>query len=240
MELAANSREADRTLPRSGRFIESAIKVITRLSPVLDLGIRLWVANVFWKSGLTKIASWDTTLALFENEYDVPLLSPDVAALLGTGAELLLPVLLVFGLGTRFAAAALFLFNIVAVISYPDLSEAGRTEAFLLGLPAARHAVSRTGQAFARSPDRPETFWERTVMNAPDIGSCAPCETRLHQASIGETTLDGQRAIVTGANSGIGESIARGLAEAGGGRDQLCERRCARRGDCRRNPRSWR
>lgn len=53
-------------------------------------------------------------------------------------------------------------------------------------------------------------------MNAPAIsGSCAPCENRLHQTSIRETTLDGQRAIVTGANSGIGESIARGLAEAG-------------------------
>ncbi len=50
-------------------------------------------------------------------------------------------------------------------------------------------------------------------MNAPVI--CAPCENRLHQTSIRETTLDGQRAIVTGANSGIGESIARGLAEAG-------------------------
>ncbi|MGH8727132.1 MAG: SDR family oxidoreductase [Burkholderiales bacterium] len=48
-----------------------------------------------------------------------------------------------------------------------------------------------------------------------DSSSCAPCETRLHQTSIRETTLDGQRAIVTGANSGIGEAIAKGLAEAG-------------------------
>lgn len=134
MELAVNSRQADRALPRSGRFVESAIKAITRLSPVLDLGIRLWVANVFWKSGLTKIGSWDTTLALFENEYDVPLLPPDVAAILGTGAELTLPLLLVFGLGARFAATALFVFNILAVISYPDLSEAGRSEHFYWGL----------------------------------------------------------------------------------------------------------
>ncbi len=50
-------------------------------------------------------------------------------------------------------------------------------------------------------------------MNVPV--TCAPCENRLHQASIRETTLDGQRAIVTGANSGIGEAIACGLAEAG-------------------------
>jgi glucose 1-dehydrogenase len=45
--------------------------------------------------------------------------------------------------------------------------------------------------------------------------SCGVCEVRMHEARIRETTLDGQRAIVTGANSGIGEGIARGLAEAG-------------------------
>ena len=45
--------------------------------------------------------------------------------------------------------------------------------------------------------------------------NCKPCEARMHQADIRATTLDGQRAIVTGANSGIGEAVARGLAEAG-------------------------
>jgi glucose 1-dehydrogenase len=44
---------------------------------------------------------------------------------------------------------------------------------------------------------------------------CNVCEVRMHGTNIRETTLDGQRAIVTGANSGIGEAIARGLAEAG-------------------------
>ncbi|KFB73820.1 MAG: Glucose 1-dehydrogenase [Candidatus Accumulibacter phosphatis] len=45
--------------------------------------------------------------------------------------------------------------------------------------------------------------------------SCGVCEMRMHQTNIRETTLDGQRAMVTGANSGIGEAIAKGLAEAG-------------------------
>jgi putative oxidoreductase len=101
------------------------IRALDFASPALDLFIRLWVANVFWKSGLTKIASWESTVALFTYEYHVPLLSPSVAAFLGTAAELTLPVLLVLGLGTRVSAAALFVFNIVAVISYPDLNEAG-------------------------------------------------------------------------------------------------------------------
>jgi putative oxidoreductase len=95
------------------------------IKPVGDLILRCWVAYAFWVSGLTKIQSWDSTLYLFNEEYSVPLLPPELAAYLGTAAELGLPVLLAFGLLGRFAALALFLFNIVAVISYPDLGAAG-------------------------------------------------------------------------------------------------------------------
>ena len=95
------------------------------LAPVLDLGIRIWVGMVFFQSGLTKILSWDTTLSLFENEYAVPLLPPHLAAYLGTANELVLPVFLVLGLGGRLSAGALFVFNIIAVLSYPDLGEIG-------------------------------------------------------------------------------------------------------------------
>jgi putative oxidoreductase len=108
------------------RNTERAVNVLERyLAPVLDLAIRIYVAAGFLQSGLTKIQSWDTTLALFEDEYHVPLLPPELAAYLGTAAELGLPVLLVAGLAGRFAALALFVFNIVAVISYPGLSSAG-------------------------------------------------------------------------------------------------------------------
>jgi len=95
------------------------------LSPLSILAIRLWVGWVFFKSGLTKINSWDSTLYLFEYEYAVPLLSPEMAAYLGTAAELSLPVLLVLGLAGRLGAIALFIFNITAVLSYPDLNAAG-------------------------------------------------------------------------------------------------------------------
>ena len=103
-------------------------KVITWvgfLTPLFDLALRLWVANVFWKSGLTKIKSWDSTLMLFEYEYAVPVLPVNVAAIMATGAELLFPVLLVVGLASRFSALSLFILNFVAVISYPDISDAG-------------------------------------------------------------------------------------------------------------------
>ncbi len=101
------------------------VRALELLQPLFVLGVRLYVANVFFKSGLTKIANMDSTILLFTYEYQVPLLSPTLAAYLGTAAELVLPVLLVLGLGGRFAAAALFAFNIVAVISYPDLNEVG-------------------------------------------------------------------------------------------------------------------
>lgn len=101
------------------------VRLLNFIAPVGDLVIRLWVANVFFKSGLTKMQNWDGTLYLFQNEYHVPLLPPELAAYAGTATELFFPVLLTLGLGTRFAAAVLFVFNIVAVLSYPDLGEVG-------------------------------------------------------------------------------------------------------------------
>jgi len=88
------------------------------LAPVADLAARLYIGKVFFASGLVKIRDWDTTLFLFREEYNVPLLPPDLAAVIGTGGELVLPVLLVVGLFTRFSAAGLFILNIVAVVSY--------------------------------------------------------------------------------------------------------------------------
>ena len=124
----------DITLPRTEprnlihtavNVYDAALKCLGFLTPALDLGIRIWVGMVFFSAGMVKIASWQTTLALFENEYNVPFLPPDIAAYLGTGAELILPVFLILGLGGRFAALAMFVFNIIAVISYPDLGEVG-------------------------------------------------------------------------------------------------------------------
>ncbi len=104
------------------------------LAPLADLGLRLWVGIVFLKSGLAKIQSMESTVMLFENEFQVPLLSATVAAYLGTFVELVFPVLLIIGLGGRFAALVLFLFNIIAVISYPGLNPAGVEQHQVWGL----------------------------------------------------------------------------------------------------------
>ena len=109
-------------------------RALGRGAPLADLAVRLFVAAVFFQSGLTKIANWDSTLALFENVYAVPLLPPALAAFVGTAVELVFPVLLVLGAGTRFAAFVLFVFNIIAVVSYPDLGAAGLKDHQLWGL----------------------------------------------------------------------------------------------------------
>ena len=124
MTTTTFSEPKDKLMKLSG-LLHKTTDTLTFLSPVGDLILRCWVAYAFWVSGLTKIQNWDSTLYLFNDEYAVPLLPPEIAAYLGTATELGFPVLLAFGLLGRFAALSLFLFNIVAVLSYPDLGAAG-------------------------------------------------------------------------------------------------------------------
>ena len=114
--------------------------------PLASLCLKLWVANVFFKSGLNKIESFDTTLMLFEYEYTVPLLSPVIAAYIATIAELMLPVMLVIGLGGRLVPLVLFIFNIIAAISYPDLSHAGMQDHVIWGLMLFMLVAEGSGQ----------------------------------------------------------------------------------------------
>jgi putative oxidoreductase len=103
--------------------IARLIAAVESLQPLAQLAARLYVAKVFFWSGLTKLRDWETTVALFTDEYHVPLLPPEVAALLGTFGELAFPVLLVLGLAGRFAALGLFVVNAVAVISLQEIAE---------------------------------------------------------------------------------------------------------------------
>ena len=80
--------------------------------------MRFYVGYQFWKAGLLKLNAWDSTLFLFEYEYRTPLLSPYLAALLGTVGELLFPLMLFVGLAGRLGALGLSVVNVVAVIAY--------------------------------------------------------------------------------------------------------------------------
>jgi putative oxidoreductase len=74
---------------------------------ILQLVFRFSVASVFFKSGHSKILSWDTTILLFANEYRVPVLSPEVAATLSASCELGCSALIFLGLLTRLATLPL-------------------------------------------------------------------------------------------------------------------------------------
>ena len=101
-----------------------AIALLEQLQPLAQGAARLFVAQAFFMSGLTKLRDWDTTLALFADEYHVPLLPPDIAAVIGTAGELGLPVLLALGLAGRLAAAGLSVVNVVAVLSLAEIAPA--------------------------------------------------------------------------------------------------------------------
>jgi putative oxidoreductase len=111
-------------LTRADAAWQRIVALLETLQPLAQLLARLYIARVFFLSGLTKIHDWGTTLALFNDEYHVPLLPPELAAYMGTGGELGLSVLLAFGLFGRFAALGLFILNIVAAISLPDIADA--------------------------------------------------------------------------------------------------------------------
>ena len=121
-------------LARTTNLIRSVYRGLDSLAPVSDLLLRLWVANAFFKAGLVKAQSIDSTILLFTYEYQVPFLSPEVAAYVGTFTELFFPVLLALGLAGRFSAIVLFVFNIVAVVSYPGLMDAGIRDHQVWGL----------------------------------------------------------------------------------------------------------
>lgn len=129
-----------------GRHLWSLLtRALDALQPLAALLARLYVAQVFFLSGLTKLRDWGTTVALFTDEYKVPLLSPPVAAALGTAGELVLPVLLVAGIAGRFSALGLFVVNTVAVISLSEIAPAALQQHILWGTLLAALAIYGLG-----------------------------------------------------------------------------------------------
>jgi putative oxidoreductase len=125
--------------PKLLHLLEASQCMLSQLQAPALLAARVFVGTAFFRSGLTKIADWDTTLALFADEYHVPFLPTDVAAVAGTFGELFFPVLLVLGLLGRFSALSLSFVNIVAVLSLSEIAPAALQQhqfwgALLLGI----------------------------------------------------------------------------------------------------------
>ncbi len=133
-------------LQRGMGLYKSAAALLDMLQPLAALAARIYLGQVFFLSGLTKLRDWETTVLLFTEEYKVPLLSPTMAAVMGTGGELVLPVLLVLGLGGRFAALGLSVVNVVAVISLSEIAPAALQQHYLWGALLAGIAIYGPGK----------------------------------------------------------------------------------------------
>ena len=105
------AERAESVLDALGRFPVAILQFLLRFS----------MASVFWHAGMTKIASWDTTIALFRDEYIVPILPPELAASLAAAVELTCPVLLVLGFATRLATLPMLgMTFVIEVFVYPE------------------------------------------------------------------------------------------------------------------------
>ena len=109
------------------------------LGPLLDLVIRLWLAQIFFVSGVVKTATWASTVMLYTTEHPVPGLEPATAAVLGTGIELICAPLLAVGLCTRFAVLPLLATTLFLQLTYLELTDHSLWMV-LLGLLAIRGA----------------------------------------------------------------------------------------------------
>lgn len=115
------------------RFLRAA----DSLQPFALLGLRLWVGWVFFRSGLVKLEDMESTVALFQYEYAVPLIPPVLAAYAATFFELACPVLLLFGFGTRAACLPLLAMTAVIYFTYDTRNEVLDWALFLVTILAS-------------------------------------------------------------------------------------------------------
>lgn len=107
----------------------SAIEPLRRfsekfVSPLLDLAIRIYMAEIFFQSGWKKFKNylnddWGSTVFLFQEVHPLPGIPANMAAIMGTVGELVLPVLLAFGLFARFGASGLLAMTFVIQFLVP-------------------------------------------------------------------------------------------------------------------------
>src|SRR4029077_19980939 len=156
--------------------------------PLLDLFIRLWLAQNFFVSGMVKAASWNTALLLATYEYPVSWLDPRTSAVTGLAIELICPPLIALGLFTRLAAIPLFILSLVIEFAYKPLPE-NLFWALLFGLmilrgPGALPIERLLGPAVLSSA-LPFAGTARRVLKAVDrVGrSLGPLAQRLMMAA---------------------------------------------------------
>lgn len=139
MNTLATATAATGAKPVPVRLLRTAIAALQRIpDDLIALLGRFSIAAIFWKSGQTKVQGFaidivngefqlglpqlsDSAVALFRDEYKLPLLPPELAAPLAAFAEHLFPLLILLGLATRFSALALLVMTAtIQLLVYPD------------------------------------------------------------------------------------------------------------------------
>lgn len=157
----------------AGFLVGDCLPINMVVRPILLFGFRFYVAFVFLKSGLTKVDSsfkvTQSTIDLFAYEYNVPFLSPELAAYMAAYAELILPILLILGFFARPAALGLFILNAVAAISLAQTdfaSAAGHWQHVVWGTMLASVFAFGPGKASVDQWISDKIFGERTNLVA--------------------------------------------------------------------------
>jgi putative oxidoreductase len=123
--MSVQSTAVERSGPVVLRIMQQAAAAMERIPFwFIALAARIFPAALFWQSGQTKVAGWHlkpSAIALFQDEYQLPLIDPEVAAYASVFAEHLFPILLVIGLATRLSALALLSMTaVIEIFVYPD------------------------------------------------------------------------------------------------------------------------
>lgn len=106
------------------RFLKISPILQNWAQDILLLFIRLWIANIFLRSGLLKIMSWEATISLFQDEYALPIIPPNIAAIMGTMAEIGAGAFILIGLITPFAAIILLgVTLVIELLVYPGTND---------------------------------------------------------------------------------------------------------------------
>ena len=103
------------------KLMATVTRLLRSLEPLFALALRAFVGWQFMKSGWLKLTTWENTLYLFQEEYHVPVLPPDLAAVMGTGGELVFGTLVLVGFAGRLSALGLAVVNVMAVVSYAQV-----------------------------------------------------------------------------------------------------------------------
>ena len=103
-------------------LLDRAIALLNAIPySVIALIARAATFSVFFRAGTQKLSDWNSTLLLFQNEYRVPVLPPEIAAYMAASLELGGSILVLVGLATRPGVSALLgMVLVIQTFVYPE------------------------------------------------------------------------------------------------------------------------